>query len=390
MASTDFQKPSTGVAKEATKEKNATKTTPAIPQQTSKIKGHKVSSNELMTSVLGKAVSGLSTGVSTKLASGIFGTGAQDQLISQDIYGKDNSDIINTFTDRLKDAAGGLLGGSKSSIVSDLLNIAKSSGGKLDLGSMTDRIAKEMSGGSGILNQLTAGVKDKLTGQLGVSSDLFDKMKVTLGNLSSGYQNGDLNSARGIFDLMGRFCGDSDLFKMVDLGAQTNLLSGLIDQAMSFGFSDAIDRLIDSSQDSKVTTISLENNIRTAVERADLTAINIIADNIGALRITSRSPEAVVTILARYRIPAGKKDTDYPTLWTALKETLDRIDPHWLTVERNGESLLNLASFRNASDDVKKIAGNDPQIGVLLMIAKDYPSVNLMDALKKQYPLLAA
>lgn len=384
----DFLKPSTTAALAAAKTNALNKVTPPVPQAQSLIKGQKIQASELLAPILGKAVAGISTGINTKLSDGLFTSGAKDELIAADIYGEDNSSIINTFTDKLS-GIGGLITGNKSSIVSDLLKMA-SSGGKIDLKSMTDRIVQEMGGSSGIISNLSSAVQGKLTGSFSVSSELFDKMKVSLGDITSGYRGGDLTSARGIFDLMGRFCGDSDLFKMVDLGAQTNLLSGLIDQAISYGVTEFIPKLLENSKDSRVTEISLENNIQSAVEQADLATINLIADTLGSARITTFAPTAVSTILARYKIPNGKKDTDYATLWAALKTTLDRLDPYWLEVQRGSELHYNLGSFTLASEDVKKIVVSDPVASLLVMVGKDYPKIDLMESAKKQYPLLAA
>jgi hypothetical protein len=387
-----FQKPST-IAKQTSDQNNPVAEKVAVPQKEGTIKGHKIQASELLKSVLGRSIDGVSKGINTKISDTIFSTGAKDELLTVDIYGKENSDVINTFTDKLKGLTAGQfgLGGAKSSIVSDLLSIAKSGkSGKFDLGSMTDRIVKEMGGSSGILNNLTDAAKGPLTSSLGISSTVFDKMKVKLGEVYSAYQGGDLTSARGIFDLMGRFAGDSELFKMIDLGAQSNLLAGLINQAISFGVPESIDRLIEHSQDTRVTEVALQGNINTAIEYGDIRTLDRMTTQLGAGRILSQSPLAVQILLARYKIPNGKKDTDYVTLWTELKALLNKINPQWLYRDRNGVLLTNLDSFLKVSNDVKRIAVHDTDVSVALMIASDYQPQDLMEMFKKQYPLLAA
>lgn len=396
--SSGFQKPSSeALVKETAKGisdigAGLSKSLPKEAQSTKE--GTKIPAVELVKNILGKEVGKMGSGISTKLASAIFTTGAKDELATADVYGKTNSDVINQLTGLLK--GGDLnqfgLGSGKSSIVTDLMKMVKVDAGKLSLDTKgwTDRLVSEMGSGSGLLNGLSDNLKGSLTQSLHITPSTYDKILVGVGNAYSSYRSGDLTTARGVFNLMGRVCGDTELFKTIDLGAQANLFTGLISQAISLGVPEAIDKLLESSKDPSVTRAALHNNIETAVNAGDLATVNLIAQKLGNGRVTSQVPLAVSKLLANYKIPAGKKETDYPALWLSFKATLDNISPTWMTVERDGVSISNLAAFSKASADARKVMQTDPTLRVATLIAGSYTSRNLLEAAQKQYPLLVA
>lgn len=397
MSGTKFQKPSTNAQQANVSKENTSVEKTSLPKEAQTTQsGTKIPVTELMKNVIGTAgdIGKMGSGINTKLANAIVSSGAKDELMTDDVYGKKNSDVINKLSGLLKggDLSSLGLGNGKTSIVGDLMKMVKTDGGKLSLDTKgwTDRLVAEMGTGSGSFAGLTDGLKGSLTSSLSITPATYDKILLSVGDAYSAYKSGDLTSAKGVFNLMGKICGDSQFFQAVDLGAQSNLFTSLVDQAIRLGVPDAIDKLIEKSRDRSVTDTALLNNIDTALRAGDVRTVNLIASTMGDGRVRAQVPQAARVLLANWRIPAKKKENDYPALWAELKATLDRIHPGWETVDRNGVAVTDLTVFSLASEDVRKVASTDAAMRVMSTIAGAYESRNLMETALQQYPLLAA
>lgn len=392
--STAFKKPSSNA--QAAAKKVSVEKVSLPPAAMTGDESIKIQASELVKSVYAPTegdIDQMSSGISKKLVNTIFTTGAQDKLLTTDVYGKENSNVINKMMGLLQgDSANQFgIGGSKSSIIDDLRGMIRTDGGKLSLDTKgwTDRIVAEM--GAGSMNGLSGALKTSLTSSLGITPAIYDKVLMTVTDTYRAYSNGDLSTARGVFNLMGNVCGDTELFQTVDLGAQANLVSGLVNQAIQLRVPEAIDSLMaKSTLDSSVKNAALQNNIDTALTSGDIKTVQLIASVLGDGTIAAQNPQAAPILMANYEIASGSKESDYAMLWTDLKTTLDKIDGNWMQQDRNGESVSYLGTFAKMSDDMKLIAATDPDLRVQMAIAEDYPSRDIMATAQKQYPLLVA
>lgn len=327
----------------------------------------------------------------TKLADTILRTGAKDELLTVDALGVSDVNIINSLSNKLSGFSTEAIDAIRAkagNLVGDITSIVSSKGGfKLDTKGLTDRVLQSLGGGQGVLRTLSTSLQGSLTQGLGIDPSIYDKVSGTINGVVQSFQSGNINDARGIFDLVNQITGESDLAKFFDLGAQANLLSGLFSEAIRLGIPEAIDALLENSESDEAANAALRGNLQNIIDYSDLTTAATVIERLGANRILADIPTALQQLLANYRFPKGSTKANYPTLYLDLKAVLDAIDPLWGTVKRGSETISDLEIFSRVSTDANTLLSIQPEWEIAVRVAPSYQTRTSLTAnLKAKYP----
>lgn len=336
-------------------------------------------------------------GVNTKLSNPLFTTGAKDQLSSIDVYGQKNNNIINTFVDTLKGILTGSLesfreqglGGILGNITSFQNVISQAANGfNLNPAAMADRILGCI-GSSSALNSVSDALKTACTLGGQISPQLASTVYTVIENVVTTSFTPNVKDAQSLYSLVDQVTNDSRLSGVIDFGAQCSIFTGMMGSAIDLNMPGAISTLVEKSKHDDVAKIALQANAVNAVVSGNLTVVNLFLDELGAGKMMRDIPNAVPTLTQNYQSPTVIPESELPAKWTEFNTTLEKFDPNWTTVERDGENVSNLAAVTNASPDAKRLMAQDPTLATALLIAGKYPPVDLRKNLKSKYPLAA-
>lgn len=338
-----------------------------------------------------------------QLADTLISTGPKDELLTVDVLGVSDANILNSLSNKLSGFDTGPLESFRSSSLggggslTSLLTSNLGGGFSIDPSQMADRILSSITGGQGAIRGLSSSLQNSVLGGSGLralgnmaASNILSSMGVNIGGQLSSFNNNNFSDARGIFDLVNRVSNQPGLARYVDTGAQSSLLSGVFRECMRVGVPMAITALLDNDRlDSNAVDYALRSNMVDAINYSDITTAAQIIQRVGANQILADTPNAIQQLLANYRFPVGTTYAQYGARWTELNSVLTSIDPNWGKYVRNGEAVDDLKVYTRLSADAMTLLMSVPGRKEAAMIAKNYNPVNLRNAAKAMYPLAA-
>ncbi len=329
----------------------------------------------------------------SKLADTIFRTGPKDAVLAVDVFGISDNNVLNSLTDKLSGFAVSALDGFRKSagINTDLTQLIKSNGKgfSFDTKALTDRVFSAIGGSGNSLRGLTDQLQKTLTSGVGIDPSIYSKVEAVVNGVTKTFDTNNIKDAKGIFSLVNQLANNDSLAQFFDVGAEANVLSGLVREAIKLGIPETIQTLVDTAKSSKAADYALRGNIGTAVTLADLTTTQLLVDHLGLNRVISDVPNAPERVMANYSLPAGIKNEDLDDELERLVTTLDKLRPGWSQYSRDGDLVSDLSLYTYASVDAKKLLMRDPTHRVAMMIAPSYRAVKMVEQAKRMYPLLA-
>ena len=322
-----------------------------------------------------------------KLAETILTTGPKDELLTVDVLGVSDTNILNSVIGKLAGSAASTLSAFRSNpsnLLGNVVGLISNNGGKFsfDTKALTDRVLSSLGGGEGLLRTMSSGLQNTLTQGLGIDPNLYSQVTGIINGVTTSFQSGNFSDARGIFEIINQITGQSDLAKFFDVGAEANLLSGIINEAIKLGIPDTITLLLEKANSSEAANAALRSNLTTAIEFSDLTTCATIIDTIGSNQVLADVPAMAQQLLAQYRMPTGTTRADYAARYLDLKAVLDAIKPGWGTVDRAGEPATDLSLFSTCSADAVLVLSTHA-----VKIAPSYTREDLLTSVKGKYPL---
>ena len=329
----------------------------------------------------------------SKLADTIFRSGPKDAVLAVDVFGISDTSVLNSLTDKLSGFALSAMDNFRKStgINTDLTSLLKSSGNgfSFDAKALTDRVMSAIGGSGNSLRGLTDQLQKTLTSGIGIDPSIYSKVEAVVNGVSKSFDTNNLKDARGIFSLVNQLTNNDELAQFFDVGAEANVLSGLVREAIKLGIPETIQTLIETAKSSRAADYALRGNIGTAVTLADLTTTQLLVDQLGLNRVISDVPNAPERVMANYSLPEGIKNEELDTELARLVTTLDKLRPGWSQYSRNGVLVSDLSLYTYASVDAKKLLMRDPTHRVAMTIAPSYRAVRMVEQAKRMYPLLA-
>lgn len=339
----------------------------------------------------------------SQIAASIFSTGPNDLLAAVDAYETSPAEVINNLA--------GLLSGFDSSILDNVATgielFDELTGAvnpqqlpfRVDTGAMTERVAmtNNLGGNRGLLATVTASILASLVSGQGLNPVTANSVQMSVNNVTYGVDNQDPRTIVAFSNLINTLVGGQGLGTVVDEGAQTSLLTGVLTTCMALGLSGLIPGVLSSSLGtiSAVATIgALLNIIPMALDNCDLLALAAILGialgagyPTGGVVIFTAAPDACQIILKKYTMPSRNHSPVFYNPWAnQLVAVLTGINPNWDKLNRNGVWVSNLEALVGCSADARTVLATIEQYLVMATIASDYVERDPIVSAKRLIP----
>lgn len=317
---------------------------------------------------------------------------ALDVVGVKDVYGLDNAGVLNLAeipnvlaNKKLTDAAKGL-GGLKDSLSSIVKNKDGSFG--LNAKALTDRVKDVLGGSQGALSKLGDSVKSGLSAAVGGAvGGLMSKFEGKIGDVVQNFSTVNVSDAKGLFNSINQLTKNSSLAQMFDVGAESQLLTGLFKEAIDLKMPAAIETLVTNAGSSTAAMAALKNVAQHALLSGSVNVVGKLTEQLGANQILALAPQATSQLLANYKLDKPAKQSELPALSAEFLGVLSALDPAWHQASRGGESVSNLQSFSHMSADARRVLEASGQFETELLIAGQYPTQSMKESIGEMYPL---
>jgi hypothetical protein len=344
-----------------------------------------------------KSAVGSESLANAKLTDTTFFTKPTDELLTPDIYGLKDSNILSSVTSKLGAEVGNALeafkSGAASSLSGALKNVLTISNGKVSLNtdSLKTRVMDALGGKSGLMNTLTKSAQNALTSSVtgvltSAKNELADKVSVVVNGFATSLKTEDIASARGLCNMVNAITQDSKLTQFFDVESEATLLAGVMRNAIDLQIPNVVETLFDRSKSSEAAAYALRSNVDVALQYGDASTIAMMIDKLGAEQVLGDNPDAAKSLLTFYTIPTGVTTASYGALSDNLRGLLDTLSPNWNTVERNGETISNLSTLSVMTDDARRVLSVHDDVGLSCMIASSYADeTDVLSSLKSDF-----
>lgn len=400
MSWTDSLKSKATPAVQSAKSKAVSSATSYAQQ---KINGLKNTLNQKLSDKLGsfgdkiKSALGSETLANAKLTDTTFFTSPTDDLLTPDVYGLKDNNILTSVTSKLGADVGNALeafvGNSASGLSSSLTSALSLKDGKISLNTdnLSNRVMDAMGGKSGILNKLADTAKSSVMGSLNslassAVSEVKDRVNVVVNGFATSLKTESIQTARGLCDMVNGIANDNKLMQFFDVESEATLLSGVMRNAIDLNVPSVIETLQQKALSSEAASYALRSNVAVALQYGDANTISMMVDKLGSEQILADNPDAAKTLLSFYTVPTGQSTASYSTLSSGLGGLLDKLDKNWKTTDRNGEQISNLSVTSVMTDDARRILSTQDGMGVACLISNTYDDeVDMLDSFKSNF-----
>lgn len=328
----------------------------------------------------------------SRVASSLFNTGPNDLLAAVDVYTDKPTSVINSLIGKLSSFDTGILDNNSAlgGIAGQLTSLfsGKSGAFSVNPSDMLNRVNSIVGGARGAISSLTGSVLSSLTSGIGLNSATAGRLAVTVGGVESRFNSADPTSVTNFMGVVNTLVSDTDLGSVLDVGAETSLLTGVVGQCIKLQIPNAISAIASNARSQSALKSALGSNVGLALDSGSVSAIQSILGVTGGQGIIrTAAPNATSRLLRNYSIPAGTPPSSYGALASTLTGVLSGIDTNWNSYSRGGTQISNLAAYTRASPDALKVLATDPSHRVAATMARDFKDVTSMRSTAKTlYP----
>ncbi len=342
--------------------------------------------------------------MSAKVANPVLVTGPSDDVLAVDGRGKSAKETLaksasapSTLSETPQDSAGMQIATSvvQKQLLKKITNpkISDDKAQQRLESSISTRLVDMFGDDSNASNNVIQRYQKDLTGRRldGIRGDKDQLVKI--------YRKTDPTSAKSLASAVSKLTGDKGTLGWLDTKSGFSTGLELLDKAIGMGIPDLIDDMMDYLENNREAKRRLIDSVRSVIIRGDLDTLEKIFGYIGAPGILQRVPEAIMLLLASYRIPPRTETTEYQAIRAKLLSLLTQIDPNWATTPRNGVEVSDLSATNYASKDVRKLLMlpqpgttdaniiNQPYF-IEAMLAGQYRNQSVEELTAKLYPEL--
>lgn len=171
-----------------------------------------------------------------------------------------------------------------------------------------------------------------------------------------------------------------------DLHAEATTYSSIINSFLELGDTQSILNVLNEITDPELKKTVMEMLLGSVIEHANLDIVDLIVIDLGVSTVLALYPNIVENLLANFKIPEGVKPNEWLYYRTKLLTTIQKLNPNWYLIKRNGVDIRNYRPFMKMSTDVITLLMGDNLHRVSCIIADSYKETSIIDLLKKQYP----
>lgn len=326
------------------------------------------------------------------LSSTIFQNNAQSAVLVEDAYKVSTKETRNSMYDSVKgvyaDAVSGIYS-NKGSATTLIGLIKQSQTGNISRADMLSRALGAMGTSlPSLLGTLGGTIKNKISDVAGdmIGPDAAKTVDVIYNNLGTLVKVASVGNAEDLAKFVSELTGRSDLMQLINIEAESAIISAMATELMSFGIPGIVDDLIESSQSPQVSANAWAYISTDAINGSDLVTVNKVIDKIGLAAFIERNPDAVNMLLQMFFFGTNDTPDTYVAKRAELLATLVRINPNWSKYSRNGVMVDNLEPFSLASKDAKTLFYlAEPERSVCLL-ALSYKKSNVSTVIGDLYP----
>lgn len=213
--------------------------------------------------------------------------------------------------------------------------------------------------GALIMGDQPGGILDKLkdrgldlAGWL--DGDLIQNAQVLIEDAKYIFDGDNFKDAQSFANYMGRFLGNSNLAKFVNLSEESAFLGSLLSYAIGIGLPELIDGIIAESSGDKEVKEDLWGRVGAeAIFSSDLKSLNKALDNTSLSEIRKYVGDPVKSLLLSYASRTNEYDFNRTAEATMLNSTLLRLDPVWNKITLGGKVRVNLSAYQMLSPDAR-------------------------------------
>ena len=328
-----------------------------------------------------------------KIAPGFLQTGPKDDSLVTDVYGVSDNNIVNSTGDKVSGFTQDLFSELRRSpsLVSDLTSMIVGGGNNYAISKegLTDRVLGALGGQSGVVRNLSESMRGTIVNGMGLPDGIYDTAVSVIDGQSRLLNVGNISSAREVFSLLNSITRSDQLGGFFDMGGESALMAGVMREAIALGVPDAIDILIENAHHDEIANNALYANMQVAVEQSDLDTVNTMVDRLGTNTFLGQVPNAVAILLSSYRLPVGTSSDNYDNEWAALQAALDKLQPGWGKVYRNGTLVSDLSFYADISADARTLMMRVEEQMLPTLIGPTYSDRrDMIGELQAMYPLV--
>lgn len=345
-----------------------------------------------------------------QLAIPTFVSGAKDDLAATDVYAQTSNVPINSVqvieqrSSML--SASGLRGGVAAmgglpniqSLIATGKNLLSGTGDPLS------RLTSAVGPLSSIARSLQPGLVSSILGGITDAT----KMVATLNGIKTSISSGNFTNVAGIGNLINTLSNGAANFSILDKGALTGGLSGIINQATKFGLPNSFGSVLTGITDKNIINTIAGKVLPGVVANSDFGSLSSMATlcSPGALKMLN--PNVLSDFASNYTAPIGQNLEVTMGSYTDITDTFTKIDPPWatsvrvvnLTVEEAAEHVsstdeaVNVTAIQGCSPDFQKTL----EVGIksnpdatpkeqALLVASVFPPTDVHTEIKEQFPM---
>lgn len=317
-----------------------------------------------------------------------------DAIGVEDPYGIKDSSVVNKGTDNDLTVAAVAIKKyilEQDTLKDDLPSLVKQDDGKINISpeGLANRIKTALGGSSTAMNLLGSTLMGgNLTGNLNNAvQGLMSKFNVSLGGQISEIVSQSPSNAQALLEGINRLTKQSNFAQLFDVGAQTQLLTGLLGEAVQLKLPGAVEVLADHAGSDNALSAALKNVFQSALNSGDLDTINAFTEHLSSNQIAAMAPNAAQTLLSSFKLPAGTSSSELASKATALLSTLNQLSPMWDQYQRGGASIGDLTALARISADALRTLSTQSSMKESLLIAEAYPPQGILESIQEKYPM---
>lgn len=327
-----------------------------------------------------------------RLSSTIFQSDSNTAVLVGDAYEIAQREERNSMYDSVKgifgDAIDGLRTNTRSprDLVSIIMDAKK---GNINRSDMINRALGAMGTSlPNLLGKMGGTFKNKIGDMAGemIGDNAKKAVEVIFDGIPLAMSTGSIEDTQDLFEFLSELTGNTELAKLLNIEAESAIISGIASMLMTYGIPELVDYVIEDSRSEQIKFNAWSYISIDAVNGSDLKSINKVIDMIGLAAFLKNNPDAINMILSQFYL--GTYDT--PNTWPAkrleLINTLKRIDPHWSEYNRNGRWIPNLEPFQKASQPARDLFFIAEPERTSCLAAIPFPPRAPVEIIKELYP----
>lgn len=222
-----------------------------------------------------------------------------------------------------------------------------------------------------------------------VNSDNYkDQFEVNLPDKSLPSDNLNFKYVKSVLNIAKDTVGNDLKMEVVDTGAKTATLVGVVNGLGGMGGTQFVPEIIDKL-DKDIAFNVVKGSSGALIDSGNLNILMELKQIVPLTALTINTPDAARRLLKNYVIPDGLTPDQYPEEAIKFKGILDELKPDWLMVPRNDTMVYNLNAMSEASEGAIEVLSRNPEISNVIVTAGFYKIEPLKTLLKRDYPLIA-